>query len=62
MSPYTTPKGTDYNVWGMSELIERIHDLETEFKVHERCAHCNDSMYTIVRAHHHTENGVDVTK
>lgn len=28
----------------------------------EKCQHCGDSMNGIVRVHHHTENGEDVTK
>ena len=28
----------------------------------ERCAWCGERLYTIVRGHHHTENGKDVTK
>ena len=27
-----------------------------------RCAYCDDPMYTVVRGHHHAENGVDVTR
>lgn len=26
------------------------------------CAFCGEPMYTLIRAHHHTENGVDVTQ
>ena len=26
-----------------------------------RCAHCDELLYTEVLAHHHTEDGVDVT-
>lgn len=26
------------------------------------CAYCGDDMYFVVRGHHHTENGVDVTR
>lgn len=28
----------------------------------KRCAYCGEPMYTTVRAHHHTENGLDVTE
>lgn len=28
----------------------------------ETCAHCGEKIYTVIRAHHHTENGIDVTK
>lgn len=28
----------------------------------EKCAACGERMYVLVRGHHHTENGVDVTK
>lgn len=31
-------------------------------ELNETCAYCGEKMYTTVRAHHHTENGVDVTK
>jgi len=36
--------------------------LEITYAPHERCADCREPMYTIVQAHHHTENGRDVTK
>jgi hypothetical protein len=28
----------------------------------ERCDYCAAPMYVVVRGHHHTENGVDVTR
>lgn len=28
----------------------------------ERCAYCGANLYGIVRSHHHTEDGVDVTR
>lgn len=52
----------DYTTYGVRELIERIHELEKELHVNERCKECNEPMYTVVRAHHHIENGEDVTK
>lgn len=31
-------------------------------KLEQKCAHCGEPLYAIVRVHHHTENGKDVTK
>jgi len=29
--------------------------------LNQKCAHCEEHMYTVVKAHSHTENGKDVT-
>ncbi len=57
----------NYTIWGQRELIERIHELERQLSsiaalITQKCAYCDEPMNTIVHAHHHTENGVDVTK
>lgn len=39
-----------------------VTDLSLPSELLETCAHCGEHMYTIVRAHHHTEDGKDVTK
>ena len=52
----------DYRIWGHRELIERIEELERQLHVHEVCARCKEPMYVVIRGHHHTETGVNVTK
>ena len=49
----------DYWCWGMSELVE---ELEKRDAAIGSCVHCGDPMHGLVRIHHHTENGIDVTK
>ena len=38
------------------EMVEYLDTLE------ERCAHCGARLYTVVRGHHHAEDGKDVTR
>lgn len=49
----------DYSAWGERELIE---ELERRDAAIGACAHCGEPMHGLVRIHHHTENGVDVTR
>lgn len=35
---------------------------ENENDLIAKCAYCGEDMNTIIRAHHHTENGEDVTQ
>jgi hypothetical protein len=44
---------TDCNYHKEAAMIEEMS---------ERCKWCGERMHTVIRAHHHTENGVDVTK
>lgn len=37
------------------QVVGEFNDLA------KRCKGCGDQMYTTVRAHHHTEGGIDVT-
>jgi len=39
------------------KLLKDIYNL-----IFLRCRNCGERMYIVVRAHHHTEDGVDVTK
>ncbi len=48
----------DYSTWGERELIE---ELERRDAAIGSCKHCGEPMYGLVRIHHHTENGTDVT-
>lgn len=52
-----------------SELAQLLADhqedaerIEKQLPPFEQCAHCGENMYTFVRAHHHTEDGKDVSK
>lgn len=43
-----------------AEAMAAADELVSELR--DRCAYCGDPMNVIIRGHHHTENGVDVTR
>lgn len=43
-----------------TEALAAAEELAS--KLRDRCAYCAAPMNVIVRGHHHTENGVDVTR
>lgn len=43
------------------QAILGLLDDATLYDLEKRCKACGERMYTTVRAHHHTENGVDAT-
>jgi hypothetical protein len=48
----------DYFAWGMSELVEELERRDAEIGA---CSHCGEPLHGLVRVHHHTEQGGDVT-
>jgi len=45
------------NWFNITEIeLQQLRELLTTI-----CAHCGEKMHTIIRAHHHTEDGEDVT-
>jgi len=48
----------DYFAWGMRELVEELERRDAEIGA---CNHCGEPLHGLIRVHHHTENGVDVT-
>jgi 5-methylcytosine-specific restriction endonuclease McrA len=55
---------TRYNLvtaYLQNQTEENWKALRTAIVEEKKCAYCNEPMYTTIRAHHHTENGQDVT-
>lgn len=45
-----------------NKFADNSFDFAASAEVIEKCAECGENMYSLIRAHHHTENGKDVTK
>lgn len=51
------PNGETHWMDITEQELAQIKELLTE-----ACKNCHEPLYTVIRAHYHTENGVDVTE